>query len=499
MGRCDFLSENTVLSIKNISKTYPGVKALDDVSIDFTEGEVHAIIGENGAGKSTLIKCISGAISSDSGTIAIGGKKYITMDPILAKQNGIEVIYQEFNLVPALSAAENVFLSQKTSKNMIVNTKQREAMAAELFRQLRVDLDPSKLVRELSPAYQQIVEIAKAVSRDVKILIMDEPTAPLTVAEVEMLFGVIRDLKAKGVTIIYISHRLEELFEVADRATVLRDGKYIETKQIAKTDRDELISLMVGRSLEETFPERNSSIGEELFRVEDLSGNGVAHINFNLHKGEILGFAGLVGAGRTELMQVIYGAAPISGGKIYMNGKPIDNRSPKDAIKNSIGLIPEDRKQKGAFLGKSIKWNISINVIKKISKKGVVDTKKEKSLAEKYQEKFQIKSPSLEQTVGNLSGGNQQKVVIARTMAAESQVIIFDEPTRGIDVGAKHEIYKLMNELAESGHGIIIVSSEMPELLGMSDRVVVISEGKQTGMLKKNEFDQKRILDLASI
>ena len=493
------MSENTVLSINSISKTYPGVKALDDVSIDFTEGEVHAIIGENGAGKSTLIKCISGAISSDSGTIAIGGKKYITMDPILAKQNGIEVIYQEFNLVPALSAAENVFLSQKTSKNMIVNTKQREAMAAELFRQLRVDLDPSKLVRELSPAYQQIVEIAKAVSRDVKILIMDEPTAPLTVAEVEMLFGVIRDLKAKGVTIIYISHRLEELFEVADRATVLRDGKYIETKQIAKTDRDELISLMVGRSLEETFPERNSLIGEELFRVEDLSGNGVAHINFNLHKGEILGFAGLVGAGRTELMQVIYGAAPISGGKIYMNGKPIDNRSPKDAIKNSIGLIPEDRKQKGAFLGKSIKWNISINVIKKISKKGVVDTKKEKSLAEKYQEKFQIKSPSLEQTVGNLSGGNQQKVVIARTMAAESQVIIFDEPTRGIDVGAKHEIYKLMNELAESGHGIIIVSSEMPELLGMSDRVVVISEGKQTGMLKKNEFDQKRILDLASI
>lgn len=493
------LAKKFVLSIKKLNKSYPGVKALDNISLNFTKGEVHAIIGENGAGKSTLIKCISGAISPDSGAILVGDKSYNAMDPWLAKQNGIEVIYQEFNLVPALSAAENVFLNQKTSKGMICNVKERENMAAKLFKQLNVDLDPSKPVSELSPAYQQIVEIAKAVCRDVKILIMDEPTAPLTVSEVDMLFEVIRDLKAKGVTIIYISHRLEELFEIADKATVMRDGKYIETKDIETTNREELISLMVGRSLKESFPRRKNAIGEEILRVEDLSGNGVEQINFNLHKGEVLGFAGLVGAGRTELMQVIYGAAPISSGKIFMHGKSIINKSPKDAIHNSIGLIPEDRKQYGVFLTKSIKWNISTNIIKKISKNGIVDTKKEKEIAEYYQRKFQIKTPSLEQDVANLSGGNQQKVVIAKTMATNSQVIIFDEPTRGIDVGAKQEVYKLMNELAESGHALIIVSSEMPELLGMSDRIVVISEGRQTGLLTKDEFNQERILDLASV
>lgn len=492
------MSENVLLRIQNISKSYPGVKALESFSIEFTKGEVHALVGENGAGKSTLIKIISGAISPDSGSISIDGKRYNAMEPHLAKRHGIEVIYQEFNLVPALSAAENVFLCEKTSDSFIVNTKERESMAAKIFRQLNVNIEPSRLVGEMSPACQQIVEIAKAVSRNVKILIMDEPTAPLTLSEVEMLFRVVNDLKEKGVTIIYISHRLEELFEIADRVTIMRDGTYVDTKKIEDTNRKEIIALMAGRSLTESYPSRQTKIGKEALRVENLTGNGVQNINFNLHSGEILGFAGLVGAGRSELMHLIYGAASVESGEIIIDNKPIVNKTPGDAIRNGIGLIPEDRKNRGVFLTMSIRWNTVINAIRHVSKGIIVQTAKEEALAKEYQEKFRIKTPSLDQTVGNLSGGNQQKVVIAKTMAANSKIIIFDEPTRGIDVGAKQEIYKLMNELAESGKAIIIVSSEMPELLGMSDRIVVIAEGKQMGVVQKDRFDQNYILDLAS-
>lgn len=492
------MSDNVILLMEDITKTYPGVKALDNVSLECAAGEVHALIGENGAGKSTLIKVLAGAISPDGGTIHMNGKEYNAMEPQLAKDNGIEVIYQEFTLVPSLSVADNVFLSDKKAPMAIVNKKERREKTAEIFEQLKVKIDPDCKVRELSPAYQQIVEIAKAVSRDVKILIMDEPTAPLTVSEVDMLFQIVRDLKAKGVTIIYISHRLEELFEIADRVTVMRDGKYIATKPISETNRRDLINLMAGHELSETYPVRSCEIGEEVLRVENLSGNGVQNINFNLHKGEIVGFAGLVGAGRTELMQVIYGAVPIESGSIILNGKNAKIRSPKDAIRNGIGLIPEDRKTQGAFLNQTIQWNTVINAIRSISKYGLVQKKQEEAIAEDYMDKFKIKAPSLLQLVRNLSGGNQQKVVIAKTMAAQTQVIIFDEPTRGIDVEAKQEIYKLMNELVEAGHAIIIVSSEMPELLGMSDRIVVISEGRQTGQLERAEFDQNLILDLAS-
>lgn len=492
------LTNNTVLRIKDIHKSYTGVKALSDVSIDFLEGEVHAIIGENGAGKSTLIKIISGAISPDSGIISINGKENKAMDPQYAKANGIEVIYQEFTLVPSLSAADNVFLGEKKPGSFIVDDKERIRRASEIFDQLKVKINPNKPVRELSPAFQQIVEIAKAVSRDVKVLIMDEPTAPLTVSEVDMLFDIVRDLKSKGVTILYISHRLEELFEIADRVSIMRDGNYVDTKNISNTNRQELVSLMAGRDLTESYPTRKNHIGEEILRVEDLSGNGVENINFKLHKGEILGFAGLVGAGRSELMELIYGAARRTDGKIFMSGREVKIKSPGDAIAKGIGLIPEDRKNSGAFLSKSIQWNTVINSIKKISKFGIVNTKKEMEISEDYKKKFKIKAPSLLQNVGNLSGGNQQKVVIAKTMAAETQVIIFDEPTRGIDIQAKQEIYKLMNELANSGYAIMIVSSEMPELIGMSDRIIVIAEGKQMGMLTKEDFDQTKILDLAS-
>lgn len=493
------MTDNHALKLRNISKSFPGVKAIDDVSLDFVAGEVHALIGENGAGKSTLIKCISGAILCDEGSISIGDRSYNGLTPMLAKESGIEVIYQEFNLIPSLSVAENIFLNQKTSSGFIVNKKEREDLASSILSQMNIELDPSVIVRGLSPAFQQIVEIAKAISRNVKILIMDEPTAPLTVSEVKMLFKIIHELKAKGVTIIYISHRIEELFEVADRVSVLRDGKYIDTKSIENTNRNELIYLMAGRTLNETYPPRKALTKEEIFKVTDLAGNGVEGINFNLYKSEVLGFAGLVGAGRTELMQLIFGLVPLEKGTICMNGKEIKINHPRDAIKYGLGLIPEDRKQQGVFLKQSIKWNIVINTIRNISKRGIVQQDKEKEISETYAQKFSIKTPTLDQKVTNLSGGNQQKVAIAKTLAADSQIIIFDEPTRGIDVGAKQEIYKLMNELAEAGHSIIMVSSDMPELLGMSDRIVVISEGKQTGILNKDEFDQHRILDLASL
>ncbi len=492
------MPDNTILQVKDIVKTYPGVVAIDHFSMEVKEGEVHALIGENGAGKSTLIKTLSGAITPDSGTIIVGGKEFSSMTPALSKKQGIEVIYQEFTLVPGISAAENVFLGERTKPGLFVDVKDRERRARELFKQLQVDIDVSKPVKNLSPAHQQLVEIAKAVSRKVKLLIMDEPTAPLTVSEVEILFRIIRDLKKKGVTVIYISHRLEELFEIADRVTVMRDGCFIATKEIGEISRKELIAMMAGRELNESYPEKHCQIGEEVLRVENLTGNGDRDISFALHRGEILGFAGLVGAGRTELMRVIYGANPIEEGKIYVDGQEVRIRSCRDAIRCGIGYIPEDRKNHGVFLRMSIKWNTVINNIRGYSRGIFVDRRKETEVAKDYEERFQIKTPSLEQKVGNLSGGNQQKVVIAKTLAARSRIIIFDEPTRGIDVGAKHEIYKLMNELAEAGNAIIMVSSDMPELLGMSDRIVVIYEGRQTGEVKKGEFDQNYILDLAS-
>ena len=476
------MSEKTILSVKDIVKTYPGVVAIDHVSFDVREGEVHALIGENGAGKSTLIKTLSGAITPDSGTITIDGKSFSSLTPATAKEQGISVIYQEFTLIPGISAAENVFLGEKTTPGIFVDIKDRERRTKELFDQMGVSLDPSQKVRSLSPAMQQIVEIAKAISKNVKILIMDEPTAPLTTNEVGTLFRIIRDLKARG----------------ADRVTVMRDGQYVATKNIAEIDRPQLIAMMAGREMKESYPARKSQIGEEVLRVEHLTGNGDSDISFTLHRGEILGFAGLVGAGRTELMRVIYGADPIESGKIFVEGKQVRIRSCSDAIKNGIGYIPEDRKNQGVFLRSTIKWNTVINNIQGYSKGIFVDEKQEDAVAQDYKERFSIRTPSLEQKVGNLSGGNQQKVVIAKTLAANSNIIIFDEPTRGIDVSAKQEIYKLMNELVEAGKAIIMVSSDMPELLGMSDRIVVIAEGHKNGEVEKADFDQNYILDLAS-
>ncbi len=485
-----------ILSLKNISKRYPGVVALNDVSIDFFEGEVHALLGENGAGKSTLIKVISGAVTPEQGSITIGDKSYDSMTPHKSKEKGVEVIYQEFNLIDCLSVAENICLGEKYGR--FVDYEVMEKKSRDIFEKFNIDIDPKMLVRDLPTSQQQIVEIAKAVSRKAKIIIMDEPTAPLSVPEVESLFKIIKAFKAQGVTVIYISHRIDEIFSIADRVSVMRDGVYVDVKNTAETNRKELIQLMVGRELTENYPKRNSIKDEIAISIKGVSGNGDKDITFDVRVGEIVGLGGLVGAGRTELASVIYGLEKIESGTIEVRGNKIKNNSPLSSIKSGIGLIPEDRKTQGCFLENTIEWNISIANIKDISKRLIVDRVKESKQAEKYSDLLSIKTPTLKQKVRNLSGGNQQKVVLAKTLATNSEIIIFDEPTRGIDVGAKQEIYKLMCKLVEEGKSIIMITSDMEELLGMSDRIVVLSEGKMTGIVEKDDFSQHNILELAS-
>lgn len=491
--------KDTVLSLKNITKTYPGVLALDDISIDFARGEIHAIVGENGAGKSTLIKTIAGAIEPDSGQILIDGREFNRLSPQEAIQSGISVIFQEFSQFDALSAAENIFIGEKINGKAIVDFKEMNREAAKIFERFHVKINPKAQVQSLSPAYKQIVEISKAIHKNSKIIIMDEPTAPLTMAEVETLYEVVRELKQNGITIIYISHRLDEIFTIADRVSIMRDGKYIATRDIHETNRKDLISLMVGRELKNSYPEAGSSPGEVVLMTRNVTGNGVRDISFSVRRGEILGMAGLVGAGRTELMRVLYGADKIESGDILVRGKPVKVKSPSMALRLGIGLIPEDRKNHGAFLQNTISWNICISNIKEISKRFVLDRKKEKAQAESFGSRLRIKAPSMEQKVMNLSGGNQQKVVLAKVMAAQTDVLIFDEPTRGIDVGAREEIYLLMRELANQGKALVMVSSDMEELLGMSDRIIVMSEGRVSGEVARSEFSQQRILELASV
>ena len=492
------MDAKVVLSLENITKKYPGVLALNKVSIDFLEGEVHALLGENGAGKSTLIKAVAGAIDIDSGIIKINGQEYHKMTPSLSRSLGIEVIYQEFNLVPALSVAENIYLCEKSENSILFSAKEIEKKAVKVLDQFGVNIDPRSIVQDLSIAEQQIVEIAKAVSKNVKILIMDEPSAPLSVSEVEMMFKIINQLKKNGVTVIYISHRLEEVFRISDRVSVMRDGCYVTTKNTKETNRQELINLMVGRELKESYPPRKNPPGEIALEVKNLTGNGDRNISFSVRKGEILGISGLVGAGRTELAQLLFGAAHMEQGEILINGNPVKIKSPSDAIKHKIGLLTEDRKGQGLFLEMAVKWNIVFPIVKQISKYGVVNTKKEDEIASHFKERINIKTPSLSQQVINLSGGNQQKVVLAKSLAAESDILIFDEPTRGIDVGAKQEIYHLMTELADNGIAILMISSDMEELLGMSDRIIVLCEGELAGEVQKDQFNQNYILDLAS-
>ncbi len=488
-----------VLEVKNVTKTYPGVVALDNVSFDVEKGEILALIGENGAGKSTVIKIISGAITPDSGTIAIDGKTYEKLTPALAKEAGIGVVYQELNLVPSLSIAENIFLGDKVGGNRFLpDIKEMKARAREIMEDLGVRIDVNTQVQMLSTAQMQIVEIAKAVVKNCKVLIMDEPSASIPMAEVGNMFRIVRRLKEKGVSVIYISHRLEELFELCDRVTVFRDGQYVITRKVSEITKKDLIRYMIGRELTEKFPARKIQIGEPVLKVRDLTGNGDFHINMELHRGEILGLAGLVGAGRTELAKMLCGDVKPESGEIFVRGKLMKAASAADGVEAGIGLVPEDRKQEGVFLEYTIEWNIPIMSMKRISHMGVVNFKEADRLTSHYVETLGIKTPTVKQEVRNLSGGNQQKVVVAKVLAADNDILIFDEPTRGIDVGAKQEIYKLMNSLVEEGRSILMISSEMEELLGMSDRILVLHEGKISGELSKEEFSQDRVLELAS-
>jgi len=486
-----------VLRLEGITKLYPGVVALENVTIGFLPGEVHAIVGENGAGKSTMIKVIAGAIKPTSGAISCGGNTYEAMTPALSRSLGIEVVYQEFNLIDPLSAAENICLGEKYGR--LVNRRKINQIAKDIFDQFDVDISPSALVRDLPSAQQQIVEIAKAVSKDARILILDEPTAPLTLKETDALFRIVALLKARGVTIIYISHRMDEIFRIADRVSVLRDGQYVTTVNVKDTCRQELIELMVGRELSDSYPKRDFEPGPESLRVGRITTEVVSDVSFSAKRGEILGVSGLVGSGRTEIMRAIFGADKRKRGDIFIDGKQVQINSPRDAIRHGIGLIPEDRKRQGVFLNFTIMWNTAIVNIKNLSRWcGVVNRNKEREIAQDYQRKLRIRTPSLMQNVRNLSGGNQQKVVIAKTLAAQSKILIFDEPTRGIDVGARHEIYELMNVLAKEGKTIVMITSDMEELLGMSDRIIVMAEGRLAGEVLKKDFSQTRILSLAS-
>ena len=483
-----------------MSKSFAGVKALRSVSFDLRAGEVHALIGENGAGKSTLIKIITGAVTPDAGTIKVHGKHVPHMDPRLSKSLGIAAIYQQPSLFPDLTVAENIALAlEGGSAWRTLDWKARSRRAAELLARAGASIDPERLVATLSMPEQQLVEIAKAIGADARIVIMDEPTASLTERDVSSLFQVIARLRSEGVGVIYISHRLEEIAAVADRVTVLRDGETIATKRMSEVDRDELIRMMVGRELGSVFPKREITAGDTLLELRDISSReaGVHHVSLSVRKGEILGIAGLVGSGRTQLAETIFGLTPNDSGEILLRGETVTIRSPADAIARGIGYVPEDRPRHGVILEMSIAANTSLASLRQVAPHGLIDRAEERELAEGFVKQLRIKTPSVEMETSALSGGNQQKVALARWLAIGPAVLILDEPTQGVDVGSKSEIHSLMADLAERGLAIVMISSELPELLGMSDRIAVMHAGTIRGTLDRKDATQQTILSLA--
>jgi ABC-type sugar transport system ATPase subunit len=488
-----------LLEMEGIQKAFPGVQALKGVRLDLHRGEVLAVVGENGAGKSTLIKVLAGVHAPDAGSIRIEGEEYRFANPLDAQRAGIAVIYQEFNLIPALTVRENILLGHEHTRIGFFSRPEETAAVEALFTRMNVRIDPHAVCSTLSVAQQQLVEIAKALSLGARILVMDEPSATLTNQEVDTLFAIIRDLQRQGIGVIYISHRLDEIFAIADRVTVLRDGAYIDTRHVREVDREGLIERMVGRSIDNEFPKVRRPVGEVRLEVRGLAASlDAPGVSFAIHRGEVLGLTGLVGAGRTELARLIFGADRVAKGEVWLDGRPLRIRSPREAIREGICLLTEDRKAQGLVLGLSSRENFALPNLGHWSRRGFIARKEERQHFGRYVESLKIKLSHQDQLVRNLSGGNQQKVLLARWLESNSDVVIFDEPTRGIDVGAKYEIYLLMNELAAAGKAILMISSELPEVLGMSDRVLVMHEGRISGEIADvGRATQEEVMALA--
>jgi ribose transport system ATP-binding protein len=486
-----------LLEMKDIGKTFPGVKALEGVNLTVREGQVHALLGENGAGKSTLIKILSGAYSKDEGQIFFEGKPVEIKDPQDAQALGISTIYQEFNLARDLTVAENIFLGHLPVKGLAIDWARVRARSREILDTLGVTFSVDALTSTLSVAEQQLVEIAKSLNRKTRILIMDEPSAVLGEKDLEKLFQVVRSLQAQGIGIIYISHRLKEIFELADEVTVLKDGRYIGTRNVSEVTMDDLVKLMIGRDLKDVYPKRTLATGEALLEVNNISQTKLVHdISFKLHAGEIVGFAGITGSGRTELARAIFGADPYTG-EMRISGQPYKASSPQDAIRHGVALVTEDRKAQGLFLKLSVAINTTISGLKYLCRFGVIQLPKELILVNKMIQELSIKTPGPNFIVINMSGGNQQKVVLARWLSIGIRIFILDEPTRGIDVGSKSEIYHIMDELTKKGVGVIMISSELPEILGMSDRIMVMRQGTIVKELSRAEASEEAIMKYA--
>ena len=493
---------DVILTMKGIDKSFPGVHALDHVDLEVRKGEVHALMGENGAGKSTLMKVLTGIYHKDAGTITYEGKEVEFTNPREAQDAGIVIVHQELNMMGHLTVAQNIFIGREYMNGKLIDDKKMNEEAKKLFDQLGINIDPKETMSRLTVGKQQMCEIAKAISHDAKVIIFDEPSAALTEAEIEELFKIIRDLRDKQMGIVYISHRMDEIKVITDRVTVMRDGGYVGTLITKDSTKDDIINMMVGRVIYED-PKTESQVAPDapvVLKVEHLNaGRMVKDVSFELHKGEILGVSGLMGAGRTETARALFGADPKDSGDIYVNGQKVDIKTPQDAVKCGIGYLSEDRKRFGIVVDKTVAENSTMATMENFMKGIFIDKKKEKDVAQEYVEALKTKTPSVDQLVVNLSGGNQQKVVIAKWLVRNCDILIFDEPTRGIDVGAKSEIYHLMNELVAEGKSIIMISSEMTEILRMSDRIVVMCEGRKTGELGIEEATQERIMHAATL
>lgn len=490
-----------LLEMKEMCKAFPGVKALDNAKLELKKGSVHALMGENGAGKSTLMKCLFGVYREDSGSIKIEGKPVKFNNPKQALDNGVAMVHQELNQVLKRDIADNIWLGRYPSKFGIINRRKMHEDTERIFGELGINLDSHTKMSNLSVSQRQMVEIAKAVSYNAKIVVLDEPTSSLTDEEVERLFVIIEKLKAKGCGIIYISHKMEEILRICDEVTVMCDGRHISTKPSSELTIDEIIKLMVGREITSRFPEKTNKPKDAVLEIKNLESKympGVKDVSFYLKKGEILGIAGLVGSGRTELLETIFGMKKLKSGKIILNGKEIKNRYPKEAIENGFALLTEERRATGIFGGLDIKFNSVISSIDKYTDFCIVNNKKTEEATNWVVKNLRVKTPSNKTRIGTLSGGNQQKVVLGKWLLTGPEILMLDEPTRGIDVGAKFEIYQLITELANKDKGIIVVSSEMPELMGICDRIMVMSGGKSAGILKKEEFSQEKIMEMVA-